>query len=81
MKKNKTFTKTGYKVGKIKKNSIIEIVRKKSNSSYHYFENEKLDIIDDSKSFFTAKSRKTGLVTAISKADIHTNKINCKVVG
>ena len=73
--------KYSYSVGNIRKGSIVNIVKNKRNSSYVYFENENLDIVDDFRSFFVAKSKKTGFVTAISKSDIHTNKISCKVVG
>jgi len=88
MKMNR-YTKTGkgkakkyeYEVGDVKKNSVVKIINQKPGSSYKQFENQSLDVIDDLKRFFIAKSRKTGIVTTISKSDMHTKKISCKVVG
>ena len=80
MKKNKKIS-IEYEVGDVKKNSVVKIINQKPGSSYKQFENQSLDVIDDLKRFFIAKSRKTGIVTTIFKADLHTKKINCKVVG
>ena len=74
-------TKYEYEVGNIKKNSVVKIIKEKPGSSYKLFENQTLDIIDDLKRFFIAKSRETGIVTTIFKADLHTKKICCKVVN